>query len=41
MDRSLGRKKVPTLLREAGVSLITLAEHYGVPRMNGSRMKRG
>ena len=31
IDRSLGRIKVPTLLRAAGLELVTLAEHYGVP----------
>lgn len=31
LDRSLGRIKVPQMLRAAGLSLITLAEHYGVP----------
>ena len=31
IDRSLGRLKVPRLLREAGLSLVTLAERYGVP----------
>jgi PIN like domain len=31
LDRSLGRIKVPRLLREAGLRLVTLAEHYGVP----------
>lgn len=31
VDRSLGRIKVPSLLRAAGLRLITLAEHYGVP----------
>ena len=31
LDRSLGRIKVPRLLREAGLNLVTLAEHYGVP----------
>ena len=31
MDRSLGRLKVPALLRAGGVALITLAERYGVP----------
>lgn len=31
LDRSLGRVKVPTLLRAAGLRLTTLAEHYGVP----------
>jgi hypothetical protein len=31
VHRSLGRIKVPQLLREAGLRLITLAEHYGIP----------
>lgn len=31
VDRSLGRHRVPNLLREDGWSLITLAEHYGIP----------
>lgn len=31
LDRSLGRLKVPGLLRAAGLNLVTLAEHYGVP----------
>jgi hypothetical protein len=31
VDRSLGRVQVPALLRTAGVALVTLAEHYGVP----------
>lgn len=31
LDRSLGRIAVPTLLRAAGLRLVTLAEHYGVP----------
>lgn len=31
LDRSLGRKKVPELLRAQGIRLITLAEHYGIP----------
>ena len=31
LDRSLGRIKVPQLLRDAGLRLITLAEHYGMP----------
>jgi hypothetical protein len=31
LDRSLGRIVVPGLLRSAGISLITLAEHYGMP----------
>ncbi len=32
VDRSLGRIRVPGLLREAGWSLVTLAEHYGIPQ---------
>jgi len=31
LDRSLGRIKVPSLLRAAGLRLVTLSEHYGVP----------
>ncbi len=31
VDRSLGRIQVPHLLRDAGVELVKLAEHYGVP----------
>jgi hypothetical protein len=31
LDRSLGRRQVPTLLRDAGWKLRTLAEVYGVP----------
>src|SRR5579871_6873488 len=31
LDRSLGRIKVPRLLREAGLRLTTLGERYGVP----------
>jgi len=31
IDRSLGRIQVPTLLRAAGLRLVTLAEHYGIP----------
>lgn len=31
LDRSLGRIKVPGLLRAAGLRVITLAEHYGIP----------
>lgn len=31
VDRSLGRKKVPTILRAAGLKLHTLAEVYGLP----------
>ena len=31
LDRSLGRIQVPNLLRAAGLKLITLAEHYGMP----------
>jgi len=32
IDRSLGRIKLPALLRAAGLELVTLAEHYGVPQ---------
>ncbi len=32
VDRSLGRIAVPRLLREAGLRLTTLAEHYGIPQ---------
>lgn len=31
VDRSLGRVKVPTLLRAAGIELVTLADYYGQP----------
>ncbi len=31
LDRSLGRRQVPVMLREAGLRLHTLAEVYGVP----------
>ncbi|WP_322767486.1 hypothetical protein [Frankia sp. Cr1] len=31
VDRSLGRITVPRLLRQAGIELTTLAEHYGIP----------
>lgn len=31
LDRSLGRIKVPQLLRVTGLRLTTLAEHFGVP----------
>jgi hypothetical protein len=31
LDRSLGRIKVPALLRGEGLRLITLSEHYGMP----------
>ena len=31
LDRSLGRIKMPRLLRDAGLRLTTLAEHYGIP----------
>jgi PIN like domain len=31
IDRSLGRIQVPSLLRSAGLRLVTLAEHYGIP----------
>jgi hypothetical protein len=32
VDRSLGRVRVPALLRESGWALVTLSEHYGVPQ---------
>ena len=35
VDRSLGAVQVPKLLREAGWSLVTLAEHYGKPADEG------
>ncbi len=31
LDRSLGRKIVPELLRAEGLQLVTLSEHYGIP----------
>jgi hypothetical protein len=31
LDRSLGRIKVPGMLRAAGLRLTTLAENYGIP----------
>jgi len=31
VDRSLGRIQVPRLLRGAGLRLVTLSEHYGIP----------
>lgn len=31
LDRSLGRRQVPTLLRDVGLRLKTLAEVYGIP----------
>lgn len=31
VDRSLGRRRVPELLRADGWDLITLAERYGIP----------
>ena len=31
LDRSLGRKKVPELLRAEGLRVVTLADHYGIP----------
>jgi hypothetical protein len=32
LDRSLGRKRVAALLRVEGLRVVTLAEHFGVPR---------
>lgn len=31
VDRNLGRRQVPELLRAEGWDLVTLAEHYGIP----------
>ncbi len=31
LDRSVGRIRVPQLLRAEGLRLVTLAEHYGIP----------
>jgi hypothetical protein len=31
IDRSLGRIRVPTILRAEGLRLVTLAERYGIP----------
>lgn len=31
LDRSLGRIQVPTILRDAGLRVVTLAEQYGMP----------
>jgi hypothetical protein len=35
LDRSLGRIKVPQRLRAAGLRLVTLSEHYGIPADEG------
>lgn len=35
VDRSLGRLRVPTILRDRGWSLVTLSEHYGIPADEG------
>lgn len=35
IDRSLGRIRLPALLRAAGLEVITLAEHYGMPEDEG------
>ena len=32
LDRSLGRLQVPDLLRAAGLRVVTLADHYGIPQ---------
>lgn len=32
LDRSLGRVRVPKILRAADLRLVTLAEHYGTPQ---------
>ena len=40
LDRSLGRKEVPELLRAEGLRLVTLAEHYGNPARRDNRGHR-
>jgi hypothetical protein len=35
LDRSLGRIKVPELLRQQGLRLVTLAKRYGIPGDEG------
>ena len=35
LDRSLGRIQVPSVLRAAGLDLVTLAEVYGIPADEG------
>jgi hypothetical protein len=35
LDRSLGRRQVPALLRASGLRLITLSEYYGIPADEG------
>jgi hypothetical protein len=35
LDRSLGAVQVPALLRQAGLTLTTLREHYGQPQDQG------
>lgn len=32
IDRSLGRLELPSRLRVAGLRVVTLAEHYGIPQ---------
>jgi hypothetical protein len=41
VDRSLGRVRVPALLRESGWALVTLSEYYGVPQDEPSTMSHG
>ena len=35
IDRSLGRVRLPTMLRDDGWHIITLADHYGIPADEG------
>jgi hypothetical protein len=35
LDRSLGRIRVPRLLRSAGLRLVTLSDYYGIPADEG------
>ena len=41
VDRSLGRVRVPALLRADGWTLVTLAEHYGIPKTSTSPTSNG
>lgn len=41
VDRSLGRIRVLNLLREAGLRLVTLSEHYGIPQTKQFAMRNG
>jgi hypothetical protein len=41
IDRGLGRLKVPAGLRSEGLRLVTLAEHYGIPKTRTLRTQSG